>query len=160
MERPKDQDGLSEPTESPSAAALAGMPVAGITRRRIAFVLAAVLVIWIVSVFARQVAAATEATSKVDQLRAANAALAAQVSAMEREKALVQLPVFIDQQARAYDLGKTNEHAFALDPNAPPVPANAPGSASQRLGTVHVTRTPLDSWLSLLFGSSGIGTSQ
>jgi hypothetical protein len=39
-----------------------------------------------------------------------------------------------------------------LDPDAPPLPDNAPGSAALRVGAPPAI-SPLESWLSLLFGS-------
>jgi hypothetical protein len=39
-----------------------------------------------------------------------------------------------------------------LEPDVPPLPDNAPGSAAQRVGAP-VAVSPLESWLSLLFGS-------
>ena len=44
--------------------------------------------------------------------------------------------------------------AFSLAPDAPPLPKDAPGSASVRLGADTTRVTPLESWLTLLFGPS------
>jgi hypothetical protein len=40
-----------------------------------------------------------------------------------------------------------------LDPGAPPLPADAPGSAGLRVGAPTPV-SPLDRWLTLLFGPS------
>ena len=78
---------------------------------------------------------------------------AARVAALSRELQQIQRERYVDQQARAYGLGKMREIAFSLDPNASPLPADAPGSASVRLGTTWDDGSPLDHWLTLLFGS-------
>ena len=43
---------------------------------------------------------------------------------------------------------------FTLDPQAPALAADAPGSASVRLGAESARVSPLDRWLTLLFGPS------
>lgn len=142
---------------APSAVAppevdLAGLPVAGITRRRVAFLAAAFVTAWIVVVFARQVGEASAATTRAEQLRAANVELAADVASLERELALIQRQEYILQQARGYRLGAPNEVPFTLSPEAPLLTEDAPGSAAARLGAEETPVTPLESWLSLLFG--------
>jgi cell division protein FtsB len=132
--------------------ALDGLPIAGITRRRVAFLLAAIVSVWIVIVFVRQVGDAAAANSRADQMAADNQARAAQVAALQRELAVVTRPEYIAQQARGAGLGSPNERRFSLAPGAPPLPADAPGSAAARLGEQSRTETPLDAWLSLLFG--------
>jgi cell division protein FtsB len=131
---------------------LAGLPVAGITRRRLAFLAAAFVSAWIVVVFARQVGEASEATTRAEQMQIANAELAADVASLERELELIQRQDYILQQARGYRLGAPNEIPFTLAPDAPPLTADAPGSAAVRLGAGEPSITPLESWLSLLFG--------
>jgi hypothetical protein len=131
---------------------LAGLPLTGITRRRIAFLAAAFVTAWIVIVFARQVGEASAATTRADQMRAANVALAGEVVALERELELFQRQEYFVQQARGYRLGAPNEIAFTLAPDAPPLAPDASGSAAARLGGDVDPVTPLESWLSLLFG--------
>ena len=76
--------------------------------------------------------------------------------ALKRELELIQRQAYITQQARAYRLGGGREIAFTLDANAPALPADAPGSASVKLGAAPMDqRTPLESWLELLFGPAG-----
>ncbi len=136
-----------------SAPDLATLPVAGITGRRMAIGLGVLFAAWIVLMFARQVSEASAATSRADVLVIANDDQRARVAALSRELQQIQRQRYIDQQARAYGLGMTREIAFSLDPNAPPLPADAPGSASVRLGTATDGGTPLEHWLTLLFGS-------
>lgn len=132
---------------------LSGLPIAGVTRRRVGFLAGALISAWILIVFARQVGEATAATAKVDDLRSSNAALVGQVAALEREYQLIQRQEWIVQQARGYRLGKRGEIPFGLGA-APPLPADAPGSAAVRLGAATDDPTPVESWLSLLFGPS------
>ncbi len=143
-----------DPGLEASEADLAGLAVAGITRRRLAFLAAAFVTAWIVIVFARQAGEASAATSRLAQLREANSALAGQVAALEREYELIQRQAYVEQQARAYGLGSGREIAFSLQAGAPPLGPDAPGSAAVRLGAQGDAETPLESWLSLLFGPS------
>jgi cell division protein FtsB len=133
------------------------LPVPGITRRRVAFVIAAVFSAWVVVVFARQVSEAAAATSRADDAVVANAALTAEVAALQRELDLVQARPYILQQARAHGLGKEKEIPFTLADDAPPLPADAPGSAAQALGASQDRSSPLDTWLRLLFGPGADG---
>lgn len=132
---------------------LSGLPIAGMTQRRMTFLLGAVLAAWIVIVFARQVGEASAASSRAEAMIADNAVRHAEVAALERELDRIQQRRFVVQQARAYGLGGHNEIAFTLDPDAPPLPAGAPGSAAVRLGAPPSV-SPLESWLGLLFGPS------
>jgi hypothetical protein len=136
-----------------SAPDLSTLPVAGITGRRMAIALGLLLSVWIVLMFARQVSEAAAASNRADVLVVSNDAQASRVAALSRELQQIQRQRYIDQQARAYGLGMMREIAFSLDPNAPPLPGDAPGSASVRLGTASDDGTPLEHWLTLLFGS-------
>lgn len=128
------------------------MPVPGITPRRVAFVMAAIVSAWIVIVFARQVGEAATATGRADEAVVRNAALTADVAGLQRELATVQQQAYILQQARGHRLGKTGETPFTLSADAPTLAGDAPGSAAQALGSDQERRTPLDTWLALLFG--------
>ena len=136
---------------TPGMPDLSALPVIGITRRRLAFLGAAFATVWIVIVFARQVGEASAATGRVEQLRQANAELAAEVAALEREFELIQGEPYIRLQAHAFGLGGPRDIAFTLS-ERPELPADAPGSAAVRLGAHAEPQTPLESWLSLLFG--------
>jgi cell division protein FtsB len=147
------------PSDDPEAAGpstarvdLSGLSVAGITRRRVGFVASTLVGVWIVLVFARQVGDATAAANKATQLAADNAALAAEVESLQAEVDAITTPTHVSLAARAYQLGNPKEIAFTLDPSIPAPADGAPGSASVRLGASQDRQTPLESWLSLLFG--------
>jgi cell division protein FtsB len=161
--RPDDADGSrrrSVPSADPDAGAerpvervdLSGLSVAGITRRRVGFVAGAFLAIWIVVVFARQVGDATAASNRAAQLVTDNAALAAEVQSLQAEVDQIVRPEVVAIAARGERLGDAREIPFTLDPSVPAPIDGAPGSASVRLGATPERRTPLESWLSLLFG--------
>jgi hypothetical protein len=135
-----------------SGPSLDGLSIAGFTRRRVAWMLAGLVTVWIVIVFTRQVGDASAKAAQADEARAANITLQQDVIALQREYDLIQEPAFIDQQAHGLGLGGAKDHAFVLAPGAPPLAADAPGSASVRLGATPTDRSPLDSWLDLLFG--------
>lgn len=136
----------------PGGPDLSALPIAGITQRRVAIVLGALIAAWIVLLFARQVGDASAASSRAEAMIAENAVRHAEIAGLERELDRIQQPRFILQQARAHGLGGHKEIAFTLDPDAPPLPDNAPGSAALRVGAPPAV-SPLESWLSLLFGS-------
>jgi cell division protein FtsB len=133
---------------------LADLPVAGLTRRRIALLIGALVAAWVILLFARQVGEASEASTRADEMRAQNEALAANVSALESELALIQRQAYIEQQAREYRLGAPRERPFILAGDAPALASDAPGTAATRLGADTGDETPLESWLDLLFGES------
>jgi len=146
---------VASPTPAAAAAlgSLADMPVAGLTRRRVALLLGALLAAWVILLFARQIGEASEAGSRADAMRASNAALETEVAALQGELALIQREAYIVQQARQYRLGTSREIPFILADDAPPLAPDAPGSAAVRLGAVTERTSPLESWLDLLFGS-------
>ena len=131
---------------------LDGLTVAGITKRRVAWLLGAIVVAWIVIVFARQMGDAASIAAQADRTRLDNAAAAADVAALQGELDLVQRQTYVEQQARGIGLGGPKDHAFVIDPDASPLPDTAPGSAAVRLGAPPIDHSPLDSWLELLFG--------
>jgi len=133
---------------------LAALPIAGITRRRMAAVVAGILAAWIVIVFARQVSEASAASGRAFGIASDNVALQRQVAGLDRELDLIARQRFVQQQARAYRLGGPKEIAFTLAPNAPALDDDAPGSAAVRLGAVTDEVEPLERWLTVLFGPS------
>jgi len=154
---PLDDDGNGAPDGAPSSMPepdLATLPIAGLSQRRVATMLGVLVAAWIIILFARQVGDASAASARADAMMADNAARRAQVAALERELTRIQQPRFVLLQARAHGLGARNEIAFTLDPAAPPLPSNAPGSAALRVGAPNPV-SPLDRWLTLLFGASG-----
>ena len=113
-----------------------------------AIALGLLLSVWIVLMFARQVSEAAAASSRADVLVISNDEQAARVAALSRELQQIQRQRYIDQQARAYGLGRTREIAFSLDPNAPPLPGRCAGfglgPARHRLRRRHAARPLAD----------------
>ena len=140
------------PAAASALGSLADLPVAGLTRRRIAILIGALVAAWVIVLFARQVGEASEATARADAMRTANVRLEGEVSALESELSLIQRQTYIAQAARQYRLGKPKEIPFALEDGAPALPDDAPGSALVRLGMTTDEPTPLESWGRLLFG--------
>ena len=87
--------------------------------------------------------------------RVSNAQAAQNVTDLQRELTLIQQQAFITQQAHGLGLGGAKDHAFILAAGAPPLADDAPGSAAVRLGGEVERQTPLESWLSILFGPPG-----
>lgn len=130
---------------------LAALPIVGITRRRAAILLGALLAGWIIILFARQVSEASAATGRAEAMVVENAARRSENAGLERELQRIQQPRFVAQQARGYGLGSSKEIAFTLGASAPTLPPDAPGSAGTRVGARNSV-SPLESWLTLLFG--------
>lgn len=152
-----DNDASGAPDREPQAAAvvdLASLPIVGLTRRRMAIIAAAMLAAWIVIAFARQVSDASAAATRAQDIATGNAMLRLEVAAMERELDAIARQRFVEQQARAYGVGGAHEIPFALAPGAPPLAADAPGSAAVRLGVEGDDVSPLERWLTVLFGPS------
>ncbi|MBI2763089.1 MAG: hypothetical protein HYX54_04975 [Chloroflexi bacterium] len=119
------------------------IPMATISPRKLLHVVAVVALAWGVISFGRQVATASAASTRADALRAANAALQGEVTAMQRELALIREGRYVAQQARAYRLGSPDEIPFALQPAAT-------RRSSERLGFAaeQFTRGPGDAYVS------------
>lgn len=156
-----DETGESRPSIAPASFQpfgpggpdLAALPIAGITQRRVAVLLGSLIAAWIVVLFARQVGDASAASGRAEAMIAENAVRHAEIAGLERELDRIQQRRFILQQARAHGLGGHKEIAFTLEPDARPLPDDAPGSAALRVGAPSAV-SPLESWLSLLFGSA------
>ncbi len=125
----------------------------GLTRRRLGVLVAGLVAIWLVGVFARQVGAASAAQAKADEMRETNRAVATEIAGLQREVELAQQSSFVEQTAHGYGLGGPGEVSFVVDPNAPPLPAGAPGSIGIKESSPQQHRSPLESWLRVLFGS-------
>ncbi len=138
--------------DEPGVVDLSSLSVAGITRRRVGWLVAALVSAWIVVVFARQAGDTAAASNRADQIARDNVALAAEVAALKKELKIIERPEYVAQQARAYQVGSRHEIPFTLDPSVPDPGPDAPGSASVRVGAPEERPTPLESWLSLLFG--------
>jgi hypothetical protein len=101
--------------------------------------------------FARQVGEAAAASDRAAELRSTNASLRDEVARLQTDLGHVQDPRFILLEGRSFGLGGPHEIPFALAAGAPALAADAPGSASVRLGAPP-QRSPLDAWLEVLFG--------
>ncbi len=143
------------PEVAPAPVSLAGLGIAGLSRRRVGWAAVALVTAWILVGFAGQASDAARAAERVTQEQTANEALVARVAALRDELSLVQTQRWILQQARAYGLGSGNERPFAIAADAPSIAPDAPGSPARRLGSVVEQRSPLDAWLDTLFGSGG-----
>jgi hypothetical protein len=146
-------DHSPDPVE-PIERTLRRLPVTAINRRRLAWIVGVVVTLWIVVVFARQVGDASAAAARADQIRDQNAALSQQVAALEAERAAIQKRSFVVFMARGFGLGGKLDRRFTLSPDAPPLPSNAPGSAVLQAHDPLPSESPLDAWMSLLFGPS------
>jgi len=131
---------------------LSSLAIAGITRRHLAGLIGVLVAVWIVVVFARQVGDAQAAAARAEQIAQDNVTLSTEVAGLARELDQIQRQRYIEQQARGYGLGATKEIPFVLAEDAPPLAEDAPGSASVRLGADRTRVSPLESWLTLLFG--------
>jgi cell division protein FtsB len=133
----------------------ATLPMPGVSRRRLAQLAGLVVAAWLLLAFGRQVAQAAAASDRADDLRGQNTTLRDDVAALQTDLARVQGQAFIRIQGRAAGLGKAGEIPFTLEAGAPTPGPTAPGSASVRLGAKPQRSTPLDGWLSVLFGPGG-----
>lgn len=131
---------------------LAGLPVAGLTRRRMLLLATVLAVAWLGFAFIRQVGDVTAASARSHALQAANRQLRTDIDALDGELRLIQRQAYIVQQARAYRLGSPREVPFTLAQPAPSLAPDAPGSAGVRVGAAEERHSPLEAWLSLLFG--------
>ena len=154
--------GEGQGTDSPPAAAaptgtpsLAGLGIAGISRRRVTWVGLTIVAALVVVGFGSQAADAARATTRVVDERARTSEVAAQTEALRRELELVTQERWVLQQARAYRLGSRAERPFALAPDAPALAPDAPGSPLRRLGADVTPPSPLEGWLEVLFGPGG-----
>jgi hypothetical protein len=145
------------PVAAGAMGSLADLPVAGLTRRRIALLIGALVAAWVIVLFARQVGEASEATARADAMRVTNAQLESDVAGLEAELVLIQKQVYVSQAAREYRLGKAREVPFALADDAPVLADDAPGSVLVRLGRRAAEPSPLESWARLLFGAAEAG---
>ena len=150
---------LAAAAPTPAAAAALGslsdLPVAGLTRRRIALLIGALVAAWVIVLFARQVGEASDATARADAMAAHNTQLQADVAGLEQELGLIQRQSYVAQAARGYRLGTPDEIPFTIAEDAPSLGPDAPGSASTRLGSTPARERPIDAWARLLFGDAG-----
>jgi hypothetical protein len=144
-------DAATEPPLDP-----ARLPMPSLSRRRVVTVAGMLLAGLLTLSFVRQVGEATAASDRAEELRAANAALRDEVARLQQDLGHVQDLRFIQLEGRAFGLGGKGEIPFALAAGAPPLDADAPGSASVRLGAPERPSSPFDAWLEVLFGSGRV----
>jgi hypothetical protein len=132
----------------------ASLPMPSLSRRRVVTVAGVLLAGLLTLSFVRQVGEASAAADRAEELRAANVGLRDDVARLQRDLYHVQDEHYIQLEGRAYGLGGKGEIPFALAAGAPALAADAPGSAAVRLGAPERPRSPLDAWLSLLFGDA------
>lgn len=130
----------------------ATLPMPSLSRRRLVTAAGVLLAGVLLLGFARQVSDASAASARATNLRTANAALRDEVARLAADLGHVQDVRFIRLEGRAFGLGGPREIPFALAAGAPALAADAPGSASVRLGAIPHPRGPLDAWLEALFG--------
>ena len=146
-----DRDTRLDPQASLAAGAPA-LPANPITRRRLAIVVGAIVILWLVGVFAHQVTEAENAQNQADVLRNRNAAMERDIASLRREVDLIKQPAFVAEMARGYLLGTPGEIPWKVDPAAPSLGPDAPGSQGIVPVTDNKPATPLEAWLEALFG--------
>ena len=139
---------------TPPSVDLAALPIVGLSRRRIAIIASALLAAWVVIAFVRQVAEVSDASTRAEDIATGNAMRRLEVAAMERELEAIGRQRFIEQQARGYGVGNAREIPFTLAPDSPPLGRDAPGSAALRVGADADQVSPMERWLTVLFGPS------
>jgi hypothetical protein len=139
--------------EQEARASAEARPSLGLSRRKLAVIVAGLVCLWLVGVFAHQVGEAAAAANQVDAMRVRNAAVVGEIDSLQAELNVIQEKGFIDFTARGYLLGSPREIPFTIDPAAPPLPADAPGSTGIKPQVVTQPQSPLESWMQALFGS-------
>ena len=123
---------------------LSDLPVAGLTRRRIALVLGALVSAWVIVLFAHQVGQASEASARAQAMRTANTAAQANVAALEDELTLIRRQAYIEQQARQYRLGSPRRRSRSRSPTTPrrwpPTPRERRRQAQRHGSSTHAAR--------------------
>ena len=119
------------------------------TRLGIGVVVAIVVALWFVLAFARTMTQLNDATARTAAVRADNAALTQRLAAAQAEADLLQSDAYLRFAARSFGMGGPGERAFGLAPGATLPASIVPLGA---VPTANVAASPLDNWLSLLFG--------
>ena len=119
------------------------------SRLQLGVVVGIVVALWFVLAFARTMSQLNEATTRTAGVRAENAALTGRLAAAQKEADLLQSDAYLRFAARSFGMGGAGERAFGLAPGAPSPPAIVPLGQST---AAQQPATPLDNWLSLLFG--------
>lgn len=118
-------------------------------RVQLGIVVGVIVALWVVLAFGRTMAALSDATARTAAVRTENAELTSRLAQAQAESVLLQSDAYLRFAARSFGMGRPGEHSFGLAPGAPsPAPMVALGGD---LGGPSAA-TPLDNWLSLLFG--------
>jgi len=149
---PRPATPTDPPLEPESRLDPASLPMPSLSRRRVVTAAGVLLAGLLTLSFVQQVGEATAAADRAAELRAANAALRDDVARLQQDLSHVQDLHFIQQEGRAFGLGAKGEIPFALAAGASALAADAPGSASVRLGAPR-RHSNVDAWLELLFGA-------
>jgi len=113
-----------------------------------------IVAVWLVFVFAGSIGDLDRATARQQQVTNEANAIQARLDADKRELEIVQTDSFQRLQARAYGMGAPGEIVFSLPSDAPsPLPIAPLGASSAASASATTPQTPLDAWLSLLFGN-------
>jgi len=142
-------EGPTKPLDSLARQLRRGRPGIGPGRSYLAVALMVIVAIWVVFMFGRALTQLNEATQRAVAVRTETIGLQDRLEQAQRELELVQTDAFLSLQARGYGMGEPGERAFGLEPGAPAPPQIVPlgGETASATG-----RTPLESWLRLLFG--------
>ena len=111
-----------------------------------------ILMLFVVE-FGRNLIGVIQVNTRLAQLRDETAALQARADALTAERVLLDDAAFLELVARGYSLGSAVERPFVLAADPVPLTDDAPGSSSRRFSPDVPTRSPLDAWMDLLFGS-------
>jgi len=149
---PRPMTPAEAPVEPESRLDPASLPMPSLSRRRVVTAAGVLLAGLLTISFVQQVGEASAAADRADELRAANAGLRDDVARLQLDLNHVQDLHFIQQEGRAFGLGAKGEIPFALAAGGPDLPADAPGSASVRLGAPK-HKSNIEAWLELLFGA-------
>ena len=119
-------------------------------RTQFVAVLLVIVGVWLVIGFGQALGQLNDATQRQVAAAAETQTLQAQLEAGRRELMLVQTDAFQGLQARALGMGQNGELVFGMTADAPPPPPIVPLG---RTAAPAATKTPLEAWLDLLFGS-------
>ena len=119
------------------------------TGLQVGLVIGLVVAFWFVVAFGRTMADLSAATARTAAVRADTAALTQRLAEAQKESALLQSDAYLRFAARSFGMGREGERAFGLAPGAPPPAPMVPLGESV---AAPASTTPLENWLSLLFG--------
>jgi cell division protein FtsB len=117
--------------------------------RGLIVLLAIVLIgLWFLAGFARTMTQLNTSSDRRAELTTETTALSSRLDAGHRELELIQTDAFQALQARSYGIGAPGEISFSV-PRGSSAPGLVPLGGKESQSSV---KTPLEAWLSLLFG--------